>query len=415
MWYSFPGDGKRYHIETVPCTTTPANYIGGTDPNRIGDTQMSIYSGNDCTALTPVACNDDVYADGMPDWRSVIDIETTAGTNYYMMIDAYKFQNVTARGEFCVQITQESAVTCAQGVVGTYTLANDGYVCFNGNINTLLDPNEASFVIPEVGPIYGMAWTLTQNPVPAGAWPGTIQGISSTIFNPNVLIVNVPNDGTANSPAAGLYYLTPVVVGGGTLIDPAGVARIFNVDPANGCYFVGESLPFVIMPDPAALTPLAGTITSNGTVLTANATGGFPAYAGDPSLYTYLWSNNATTQSITVTTGGTYTVTINDVSGCGTPVAVAITGASDPSNVKSLSVSPNPTSGNVTLAMSLETVSEVRANVVNTLGQTLQTLDFGRVSSLNQNINMGAYADGIYFLRLSVDGQMTERRIVVSH
>lgn len=68
-----------------------------------------------------------------------------------------------------------------------------------------------------------------------------------------------------------------------------------------------------------ALASSASVICSGNTVvLTATASGGDPAY-------TYLWSTGATTSSISVTTGGTYTVAVNDQStSCG-PVTQQVT------------------------------------------------------------------------------------------
>jgi len=68
-----------------------------------------------------------------------------------------------------------------------------------------------------------------------------------------------------------------------------------------------------------ALASSAPVICSGSTVvLTATASGGDPAY-------TYLWSTGATTPSISVTTGGTYTVAVNDQStSCG-PVTQQVT------------------------------------------------------------------------------------------
>jgi hypothetical protein len=40
-----------------------------------------------------------------------------------------------------------------------------------------------------------------------------------------------------------------------------------------------------------------------------------------PAGYTYSWSNGATTQAINVTTGGTYSVTVTNASGCSTTSA----------------------------------------------------------------------------------------------
>lgn len=69
---------------------------------------------------------------------------------------------------------------------------------------------------------------------------------------------------------------------------------------------------YIFAPLAATITPTSPLICSgNPVTLTANPTGGNPAY-------TYLWSNGATTPSITVSVPGNYTVSINDqIVSCG--------------------------------------------------------------------------------------------------
>ncbi|MCB0519466.1 MAG: T9SS type A sorting domain-containing protein [Lewinellaceae bacterium] len=98
IWFSFEGDGQTYHIETVECNST--------DPIDGGDTQMAIYSGADCSNLTPVACNDDIDAANNVYW-SAFDLETEVGVSYQMMIDGFNFNGTAlSDGEFCLEITQ---------------------------------------------------------------------------------------------------------------------------------------------------------------------------------------------------------------------------------------------------------------------------------------------------------------------
>jgi Secretion system C-terminal sorting domain len=415
QWFTFPGDGKRYHIETVKCTAT--NYIG-TAQNDPGDTQMNVFTGSDCNALNSTVCNDDLFTNGVPDWRAGLDIETVAGENYYILIDGFRFNNVVATGEYCIEVTQQSAVTCAEGVVGTFELANNGFVCFGDSLANVMVFDETTWTVPEVGPVYGNAWCITAAPIDPAVWPGTIVGVSSTRVNPTITSVFYPNNAMA---VPGKYYLTPVTVGGGTLINPANAPNVFNVNVTTGCFFVGESLPFFIVPDPSDpnYLPVSGSIDAipgpTGTLLDLTPTGGLGEFAGDPTLYTYLWSTGATTEDITVTGGGNYTVTVSDASGCIDPVVIQLTGIKDPSSVKNLSISPNPTNNNFVVNLGLENALDVRAELVNSLGQVLRSFDFGKVSNLNETINVADYADGVYFLRLSINGQKTQRSVVVSH
>ena len=67
----------------------------------------------------------------------------------------------------------------------------------------------------------------------------------------------------------------------------------------------------------------------------------------------------------------------------------------------------------VTLNMALANAADVRIEVLNTLGQTLQTLNPGKLSTLSQNIDLGKMTQGSYFLRVTVDGETAIRRVVL--
>lgn len=415
MWYTFTGDGEKYHIETVPCNATTYN----------DDTQMAIYTG-ECGDFDLLLCNEDLYPTGDPDYRAGLDIETESGVTYYMLIDGWSSEGgVVTVGEYCIEITQVPSITCANGAVGTYEIGNNSYLCWGSNLNEILVPDVPSFSIPTVGPVFGMVWCITSQPVPNNAWPGTISGIASTIFSPVVNVVNLPNDGTTGF-AAGDYYLTPVVLGGGTIINAANPARIFNVDPTGGCYFVGESVKFTLMPE---LNPLDATVDvtqptnppgNNGSIDLTIA-GGFFDIIQDPSAYTVEWTGpnsfTSTDEDITGIVAGDYTAIITDITGCTDPLEVNIsltTSVKDPASVKSLTLSPNPTSNLTTLNLTLANTADVRVEVLNTLGQTLYTTDAGKVNTLSQQIDLSRFTDGTYFLRVTVDGEAAIRRVVLN-
>lgn len=419
MWFTFTGDGNTYDIQTVPCNST--NYIDD------GDTQIAIYTGS-CGDFTLIECNEDLFASGEPDYRAGVTLETENGQDYYMLIDGwsttFQGQFILATGEFCVQVTQVAGVPCSAGQVGTFTLNNNGFLCFNQNLNTLMVPDTASFVIPNQGPVFGMCWTITNQPLNPATWPGTIPGIASTVFNPEVILVSLPNNGS--SFPAGTYYLTPVVVGGAALIDPAAPARIFNVDPAGGCFFVGESQAIILLP---SLSPLNGTgVVTNVTVppgnngaIVFNPTGGFPAFIQDPSQYIYEWSGpggfTAMTKNVSGLEPGTYTVLLSDPSGCTDPFLASFTvntsSVPDPKVVQALQVSPNPTTGVALLDLRLDRSAEVRIEVINSIGQTVQTQHVGSVTNLQAPLQLGNLPDGAYLLRVIIDNEAAIRRIVV--
>lgn len=419
LWYTFIGDGNTYHIETVPCFAT--NYIGTAQADT-GDTQMLIFAGEGCSGLTPIICNDDLSTTGDPDWRAGVDLETVNGQNYMMLIDGFQFNGVLATGEFCIEITQEPSVTCNDAKVGTYSLNNNGLLCWNQNLNTLINIDPASFVLPNLGPVYGMVWSITAAPVAANVWPGTIPGVSSTVVNPNVIVVSAPNNGTGFQP--GQYYLTVSVVAGGSLINPASPARVFNVDPSGGCFFNGPSVLVTFLPNLAVVKATAAitqpTGGANGAI-NLTVTGGLADPPGDPSIMIYAWTGpggfTATTRNISGLAAGSYTVVITDPSGCVAPFTATYvlmsSDVADPASVRLLQVSPNPTSSAVLLNMELAKAVDVRIEVLNTLGQVVQTIDAGKVSNLNRSIDLSSYANGTYVLRMTLDQEIALRRVVL--
>lgn len=414
LWFTFVGDGNRYRIETDSCST---KFISG------GDTQMAIYEGPNCLNLTLSACNDDIDAQAN-NFRSGIDIETESGKTYFIMVDGYNFLGSVSRGEFCFKITQVPSVLCADGEVGTFEIANNGAICFGTNLNEILEPDAASIIIPNQGPYFGMAWCLSVAPLDPNVWPGTLPP-SECVYTgliANVFKISLLNDGTSGLNP-GVYYLTPVVAGGAEKIDPNGDSFLDNFDVSNGCFYMGESKRFLLLPELTALDAIADITKEtvppgNNGKIDLQPTGGFPELAQDPTLYSFTWSNGGTTEDLAGLAAGTYTVTITDPTNCTDPVSLSFTvtktsGTEDPASVKSLNVTPNPTSGTAQLNLTLASAAEVRIELTNALGQVLQTLHAGQVSVFTQPLDLSTMVSGSYFLRVTVDGETAVRRIVV--
>jgi hypothetical protein len=139
--------------------------------------------------------------------------------------------------------------------------------------------------------------------------------------------------------------------------------------------------------------------------------------AGNPgSLYT--WSNGATTQTITVNTENVYAVTVVNTFGCTATDDVLVeveicVGINESDWAAGMQIFPNPTTGFVTLNLSLKETAEVRVEVLNALGQIVQTQQIGQVNELSQNLDLSNLAQGAYFVRVAVDGTIAVRRVMV--
>jgi hypothetical protein len=94
-----------------------------------------------------------------------------------------------------------------------------------------------------------------------------------------------------------------------------------TVTNANGCSQTSAATAVTVNTNPAPTTSPSGNVSINqGSTVTISVNGSFNSY---------LWSNGATTSSITTGTAGSYTVTVTNASGCsGTsaPVVVSIIG-----------------------------------------------------------------------------------------
>ncbi|MFN0015399.1 MAG: T9SS type A sorting domain-containing protein [Saprospiraceae bacterium] len=419
MWFSFVGDGGTYDIQTVPCNAT--NYIG-TSQGNLGDTQMLAFKGSDCSDLTEVACNDDLFTFGMPDWRAGITLETTPGQQYYLLLDGFESQGVAAVGEFCLQIAQQAAVPCAEGAVGSFDLGNSGFLCANENLSDILTLDTASFVLPTVSVEHGLAWCISQNPLSAGTWPGSVMGIFSTPFSPLIAPPDLPNDNTL--VPYGTHYLTPVVLGGGTRINPNALPFVYNVNPTGGCFFVGQSRKIVLLPPLDPLSAAAQVLPeilppgNNGSI-SLQVDGGSGDYLNDASQYLYQWSNGSMAKDLADLAGSTYTVTISDRSGCtGSFVLVVVVGklvsTGDPAQVRKFDVLPNLTSGTTILTVDLKTAADVKLEVVNAAGQVLETRVFGYTERISNTLDLSRFADGTYLIRLFAGGAVAQRRVVLA-
>jgi hypothetical protein len=80
-----------------------------------------------------------------------------------------------------------------------------------------------------------------------------------------------------------------------------------------------------------------------------------------------------------------------------------------------LTVSPNPTTGAVSLEFSARAAGVAGVNVVNILGQSVMSFERAveaGVNTLNANLNV---ANGTYFVEVTVDGAKSVKRVVVNH
>ncbi|VDH04057.1 gliding motility-associated C-terminal domain [Bergeyella zoohelcum] len=180
-----------------------------------------------------------------------------------------------------------------------------------GNANTIANPNAYTSVSGtvyarvSVGQCYAIATiTLTANPTP----PTPVITASAT---------NICGTGTVtltSSVTQGIVWSTGETTPSIT-VNTGGVYSVTATQ--NGCSSSSADITITHDPDPALqITGNLSICTGNDTTLTAVGNGNFVSY---------LWSNGATTPTITVNTTGTYTVTVTTANGCQFQASATVT------------------------------------------------------------------------------------------
>ncbi len=128
--------------------------------------------------------------------------------------------------------------------------------------------------------------------------------------------------------------------------------------------------------------------------------------------FTYAWSTGDDTQVITVASSGDYSVTITDGIGCTTEASTVIVSTNEAAIVNNLSVSPNPTSGLLNIALDLPASKEVQLSVIDITGKEVMNLAPVTFTSRNFEVDLQDQAAGLYLLRFRIGDEVVTRRVV---
>ncbi len=92
------------------------------------------------------------------------------------------------------------------------------------------------------------------------------------------------------------------------------------------------------------------------------------------------------------------------------------TGISESNNHNEISIYPNPYSGSTQITYSLNKKSDINLEIYNTIGQRIETLVNTNQSAGKYNYQFSAkekgFVAGIYFIKITVDGKSTMKKIV---
>jgi hypothetical protein len=125
-----------------------------------------------------------------------------------------------------------------------------------------------------------------------------------------------------------------------------------------------------------------------------NATNGTQVYAR-------MTSNASCASTATVNSA---TITVNCV----------VTAVSAIDGLESFSVSPNPSGGIIQVHLKLQRMKTVSFAIVDGNGKTISNIYAGRVSGNHfTTIDLGSYAQGIYYLRTTIGNESFVKKVVI--
>ena len=78
-----------------------------------------------------------------------------------------------------------------------------------------------------------------------------------------------------------------------------------------------------------------------------------------------------------------------------------------------INIYPNPTSSKIFIDINLEIISNVKIEVLNSSGQVLQNRFVVKNEVIKEEVDLGAYSNGIYFIRISNDQINYVKKIIL--
>ena len=134
---------------------------------------------------------------------------------------------------------------------------------------------------------------------------------------------------------------------------------------------------------------------------------------GNPP-YQYEWSNGSTDQTASGLVTGNYTVTVNDAHGCSDTLNISVGTSStiEQAGFAKVSLYPNPTSGLATFQAVFGRSVNAQIEILNPIGQRVAYFSTGLTDHISQPIDLHAFPDGLYLIRLSAEGKALTVKLV---
>ncbi|MDR0802488.1 FG-GAP-like repeat-containing protein [Fluviicola sp.] len=354
---------------TTPGTYTVTNTVGSCPPltsNSIIVTvasplttptispagTVSLCTGNTVT-LTSSSASNNIWSTG----ATTQSITVSAAGTYYVYLDNGSCTSsnsspvtvVASSAPSTPTINPDGATTFCEGSSVTLTSsAGSSYLWSNGATTqsvTVSASGAHSVQVTDVSGCQSAASTATTVTVNALPTTPTITAGGSTTFCEGSSVTLTCTSGSSFLWSSGQTTQSITV-------DASGTFSVQCLSAATGCQS-NPSVPVMIIVNPLPAAPVI-TTSSGSTTLCSGESITLTSSAGS----SYLWSNGATTSSISVTNAGAYTVQITDANGCQSPASTTATIIESPNPPTPVIVTNGPTTfcdgGSVTLTSSPE-------------------------------------------------------------
>jgi hypothetical protein len=431
--FSGPGGQYTYDWSTLDTTQTISASMAGDYELRVTDSTNACFESDTITLfvnpLPPVALGNDT---AICDVNGPVVLTAPAGGYTYGWSDMSTGQtlSVNATGNYYVVVT-DTVTNCADGDTIVVTI-NATPAVMLGNDTTFCSANGPITLVAPAGP-YNYQWSdMTTGTTLTTGVSGTYALLVTDSVNgcsaSDSIIVNVPatppatiNDTTLCGTAYALMapitsnasYLWSTGDTTSSIIvnSPGGTFTVTITDNASNCAASDAATVMVNTPPTVTFSMQAAACTTDGIItLTGSPAGGTfsgPGVAGNTF-------NPATAGA------GTFVITYDytDTNGCSgadssTIVISPCVGVNDPLVAAGMNVFPNPNNGYFMLTIANANYSEVTIELLSVDGKIVYS---DKVSDVKGNytkeLDLATEGNGIYFLRITADGQTFMQKVV---
>ena len=292
-----------------------------------------------------------------------------------------------------ITISANPAVICSGG---STTLTASGASIYSWSDGSTSNPR---LVSPPVTTMYNLTGITAQG------CAGT-SSVTITVSEADIDLTATPaaicsGSNTLLSASGGVTYTWDhgLASGSSNVVSPTSTTTY--VITGTNSYNCSDTASATIVVNPL---PSAPVISQNGNDLTSSAAGSYQWYLNGTLI------TGATTQTMTATQNGNYTVVISDINGCSAtsePFTFSYDGIESPVS-ENLQVMPNPTNGLLTLSGELIENSHFDVEINNTFGQQILQI------SDTKNLDLSAFPEGVYFVVVRTGTHYSVTKVILN-